>query len=136
MKLPTITRLVVEDFSKDIQGWIGKLIEPLNSFMSKVKSGLDKNITVNDNLAGQIKTLTVKVESPFKLLSFSYKSLRGPRCVLIGGFSNKDDPNEVLTNPVTCQWYYDANRSVITVQNVTNLTVSDTYYLTFLILDD
>lgn len=136
MKLPTITRLVVEDFSRDIQGWIGKLIEPLNSFMSKVKSGLDKNITVNDNLAGQIKTLTVKAESPFKPLSFSYNSLRGPRCVLIGGYSRRDINTEVLTASVTCQWYYDANRAVITVQNITGLTTDKTYYVTFLILDD
>jgi len=135
MKLPTISRLVVEDFPKEIQGWVGKLVEPLNTFMTKLKSGLDKGITINDNLSGQIRTLSVKNVSASTPVSFSYKSPRPPQIVLVGGFYNKDDPNESLTAAVTCQWFYDG-KGAITIKNVSGLTADKTYILSLIILDD
>jgi hypothetical protein len=135
MKLPTISRLVVEDFPKEIQGWAGKLFEPLNTFMGKMKSGLDKSITVNDNLSGQIRTLQVKNVSASSPVSFSYKSSRSPQVVVIGGIYNKDNPTESLTNAVSLQWSYDG-KGTITIKNVPGLTADKNYLLTLLILDD
>lgn len=55
-KLPPLTRLLKEDFRD--QSWIDKLLLPLNQFFSSVYSALNRNLTIPDNMRGDVKTLT------------------------------------------------------------------------------
>lgn len=51
-KIPATPRLIVEDFP-DQQTWIGKLLDPLNGFMSSAVYALTGHLTFQDNLLGQ-----------------------------------------------------------------------------------
>ena len=55
-KLPPISRFLREDF----QGvdWIDRLLQPLNQFMNIVYSAMNRNLTLTDNCAAQIKSIT------------------------------------------------------------------------------
>lgn len=70
-RLPPIKRLTTEDF-KDQASWIGKLLLPLNDFMSTVSRALSKGLTFTDNFSAQVREL-VHTESadayPVKFLS-------------------------------------------------------------------
>lgn len=51
-KIPAINRLIVEDFPQQ-QSWIGKLLNPLNTFLSAAVYALTGHLTFQDNLLGQ-----------------------------------------------------------------------------------
>ena len=133
MKLPTITRILVEDMPSAVQDWIGKIAEPLNNFMRTLKTGLDKDVTVNDNLSGAIKTVRIPANNPLTI-KFVYTSKRPPKVVLVGNWVDRTGTT-TLTTGVYAEWSFDG-RNVITIHSVTGLTVTHTYDVTFLILDD
>jgi hypothetical protein len=57
-KIPSVKRLMAEDFY-DQKSWIGKLLQPLNTFMEQVTLALNKRLTISDNLQAQLSKLTV-----------------------------------------------------------------------------
>ena len=52
-KIPTISRIVTEDFPSDVRPWINKLLGPLNTFMSANVFALTSHLTFTDNILGQ-----------------------------------------------------------------------------------
>lgn len=130
MKLPSFTRIIVETFDKEQRSWVSKLAAPLNNFMLTVRNGLDKNITVNDNLSGAIKTVSVVSGAA----SFKYTSSRPPKCVIIGKWRNITDSTWTPSTGIAVYWTYSA-------ENVINCTFyglnnTDNYEMNLLILDD
>ena len=135
MKLPPITRIIVEDFPSSVQEWISKLIDPLNNFMRVVKTGVDKGITVNDNLSGAIKTITITPTSGGLFeAQFVYTSKKPPKVVLIGGWVDKTGTT-TLSSGVTPVWSWNG-KDLITITDITGLNDAHKYDITFLILDD
>lgn len=51
-KIPAITRLAIEQFP-DQKDWIGKLLNPMNSFLGATVFALTKHLTFSDNFLGQ-----------------------------------------------------------------------------------
>lgn len=58
MRLPPIKRFLMEDFQTEAS-WIGRLIIPLNTFMTIMTNGLDNGMTISENMLAQIKTISV-----------------------------------------------------------------------------
>jgi hypothetical protein len=130
MRLPQTVRIITEDLPNEVTKWVGKLVDPLNNFMLTMRNGLNKGITVNDNMAGSIKTYTVIGNS----LTFEYKSSRRPSVVLLGGWVDLTINTWTPTTlPGICKWDY-ANEKL----NCTFLGLDSThrYLITLLILDD
>lgn len=126
--LPKITRFQAEDFGKDQRKWIGKLLQPLNSFMSNVVSALDRNISVNQNMQGQIKAISVTGGS---ITKFKYEPSQRPAVVIVGKVL--DPSGASVGSPVTCVDWSDDGAGNITVESIPNLTSGTKYTVTFLI---
>lgn len=62
--LTPFKRLLVEDFQTE-KNWIGKLIVPLNDYLDNLSAAVKSNLSLRDNIAGQLNTLTV-TEIPFE----------------------------------------------------------------------
>lgn len=56
MIIPSQTTIRVEDFPKEEQGWIGRLLFPLNQFLLSATSAINGNITFGDNIPSQTQT--------------------------------------------------------------------------------
>lgn len=63
MKPRYIKRIIKDDFPLDVQEWIDTLLYPLNSNIEQNSQILSKNISLNDNIAADVRTLTVSGSS-------------------------------------------------------------------------
>lgn len=59
MAQPPSIRQVSRELLGEVPGWVGKILSPLNTFMSQVTDGLSANLTVNENLAQAWLLVTV-----------------------------------------------------------------------------
>lgn len=128
MRIPPFTRIIFEDFSKEVQSWIGKLVEPINSFMLTMRNGLNKGITVNDNMAGAVKSLSVSGNS----IRFAYDGI--PKAVILGSW--QDVTLSSWTPPtggISLSWIYGDGNITCTFYGTNS---AHTYNITLLILND
>jgi hypothetical protein len=125
-KLPAINQIKKEDFPD--QGWIEKLLSPINSFMRSVYQALNKGITVGDNLSGQSKTIDF-VYSASGSVSFAWNSPSRPEHVWVTGVvSYGAQP----TAAVWANWTFDG--TAVTLNQITGLTAGERYKLTVIAL--
>lgn len=59
MKLISIKRILKDDFPPEVQQWIGTLLFPLNTNIEHTSEILQKNVTLTDNIAAEVKTIQV-----------------------------------------------------------------------------
>ena len=138
MKLPELTRLTREDFS-DVEGdWVDKLISAMNSFQEQVYFGLNKNLTLSDNVVSQFKELEFTTASDYETLNtwvdikWSHGMTEKPRAVLIAQLAEKSGNYIKNTTPVSLNWYL--NNDSIVVYFIAGLANSKTYKARFLVL--
>lgn len=134
-KLPQIRRLLVEDFL-DQKEWIGNLFTPLNVFMDGVVSSLTKGISIKDNCAGDIMTITTTrvptVAVPI-ILGWDYR-LGTPKSVHIGNVARVDGNTFALTATPGVQWNYSSKDGIL-ITNIFGVVPSqvDKFYITYVI---
>jgi len=58
MRIPQPPHFSAEDFPTESRVWIGKMIGPLNHFLSSVYAALNASLTVHDNLNAEIRSVT------------------------------------------------------------------------------
>lgn len=85
MKLPTIKRILREDV-KEAPSWVNGLIDPLNTFMETVYQALNKNLTLNENIASFTTDLTYKTPTTYPT-----------------GQENANFRNDLKSNPIGVQ---------------------------------
>jgi hypothetical protein len=129
MKLPSFTRIILEDLSKEARKLIGPLVGPLNNFMLTIKNGLDKGITINDNLSGALKVVDVANNK----VNFTYPSSRLPKAVILGGWTNTSDTSWTPSSGVSISWYYSQQSIYVTFYG---LNATDKYNVSLVIFDD
>jgi hypothetical protein len=118
-RIPAINRLVQEDF-KD-QPWIGKLLQPLNSFMTEVIAALNKSLTLSENLAAMVTVQRVKSGSPISFTPVTFTSTIG-RPVGVYVVQCVDVSNaQVMTVPVSASWSYNPGNNLISIDYVSGL---------------
>jgi hypothetical protein len=64
MKLPTQKKILREDI-KGAPSWAGPLVDTLNSFMETVYQAMNRNITLQQNVACFIKEITYKTPATY-----------------------------------------------------------------------
>jgi len=139
-KLPTINTLRREDMP-DAPDWVTPLLTQLNSFMGSVYYALDKDITVNENLAMYAKQIKFTTRSDYTTATPTedgfetqkiYNPLKskplGVHLVKIVDLTSYT----IITDPVSIFWdYLDG---YINIKYVTGLTNSNKYELNLLIM--
>jgi len=109
MKLPQIQRILREDL-REAPGWIDKLLNPLNQFLDSVYGGLNKNITIAENIDCQERTINFKTASDyvanntFQEISFRRATRNKAKGVLLGNIQIQDAYYRPILNAVSLQW--------------------------------
>lgn len=127
--LPTIKRFLVEDYPSEAS-WIGTLLYPLNLLLNTIYSNLNNGLTIQQNMLGQLKTLTVSGASPSTKFNWNFPG-QTPAAVIIGQCLQTDAPASVITSAVSVAWSYSAG--VISIDNIAGLNSSHTYSVTFVV---
>jgi hypothetical protein len=129
-RVPPVRRISTEDF-KEQSGWIEKLVAPINSYFEQMTTALNRGLTVNDNMAGEIRTVEVDGTYPLKLAW----SLGRPSVVIVGNTALSSGASLTLTDAVQVQWSYNQSGQ-LQIDNVVGVTPSATtkYKLTLLVL--
>ncbi len=130
-RIPPIKRLTTEDF-KDQTSWIGKLIQPLNEFMSSVSLALTRGLTFSENMAAQVKDVKVTHAASAYPLKFLYDLSSKPQGALVVRVVEVSDTPSVLSNAVYADWDYRDGQVII--NNFTGLTNGNTYNVRVIIL--
>lgn len=140
-KLPNQKRILREDL-KEAPNWIERLITPLNSFMESVYYALNKNITFNENIACQIKTINFTTNSDystaspvvngFTQLQFRHSLRTRPQGVIIMQTIKKESSYVAITEAVTLDWY--ENNGIIYINYISGLEDSQEYDIKLLVI--
>lgn len=126
-QLPKIRRFLKEDFA-DQSDWIGKLFMPLNQFLDSVYRALNRGITINENIAGQIRVnLTVTQGRPVR---FSYSAPGRPAIVLLGALTPINNAQMPTEHPFV-DWIFDSG--TIVIRSISGLEAGKSYNANILI---
>jgi hypothetical protein len=79
MRVPSVKRILTETFP-DVK-WIGALLEPINRFFEEVARGLNKQLTITENMDGIVKKLRIDGTYP---VTFKWERAALPTVALIG----------------------------------------------------
>lgn len=127
--LPTIKRFLIEDYPTEAT-WIGTLLYPLNLLLTTLYANLNNGLTLQANSLAQINTVSIAGSSP--TTSFLWKYSSNPAGVVVINTVLASGAAANIKTAVTCQWSYSAG--VITITNVTGLTLGNTYNITFYVI--
>jgi len=133
-KLPPINRIVKEDFQDE--PWAEKLLWPINRFMESVSSALNKNLTLQDNLQGQVKQLnftTQAVVADTFPLFFTPTTPNRATDLWITSLRRVD--NLVITDAATADWGI-ASDGQISINYISGLVASTSYIVRFSLLSE
>ena len=87
MKLPQLRRLLAEDYPGQAN-WIRPMFLVLNNFMETVVDGLNRGLTVTDNMVGSILTqVFTSAPSSSSPVSIGWSQSLTPTAVLVGRVS-------------------------------------------------
>lgn len=134
-KLPEIKRISREDLPES-PDWVNNLLSPLNSFMDTVYRSLNKSLTFQDNIQGQVRdlefrTLATYSGGDFTPVAFSYGSgAVRPTGVLL--LQIRAGSGQVIKQPVSVQW--SENNGTITIDYVSGLSNGSQYFIRVLII--
>ena len=127
-QLPSIKSLGMEDFQSQ-KNWIGKLIDPLNSFMSSLVTNLNKGLTINENMMGFTKSFDVMGGGFPIYIPNDLKSK--PIAITIGNIYIKATPAETIGTAATLEWEYAGSQ--LKIKNITGLTNNIKYTVTVVV---
>lgn len=129
-RLPAISRLVIEDFPSE-KSWIGKLIQPLNTFMTEIIQGLNRGLTFSENMFSQI--ITVKAIGAASFAPVYFKSTIGrPIGIVVLKYVDAANTPTTNTTAIGLDWSYDFATELVTLNAVPGLVNGITYNITLL----
>ena len=126
MKLPNVQKILREDV-KEAPSWLGSMLDPINGFMQIIYQALSKNISLQDNIACQVKELTYITPSTYPTMSnISFPSTLKTKAtgLMLMQIVNKSTYIPVLT-AVYVPWI-EENGQII-VYPIVGLAASTTY---------
>ena len=134
--LPTIKRVQRSDLGADIPVWVDSLLSPINQFIEEVYSAFNRNLTIPENVKGQIKNLTFRTPSNYTSSKgfdeTTYLNTLGRKTqILIIGYIEEIGNPKKKHDPTTVSWY-DNNDGTISIQYITGLENSKQYNITLL----
>jgi len=130
---PEVVQLNPDDVEKDDKKVVEYMAGILNNFLLQSTNNMNKQLTFGENFRGEVKSISVKGGED---ITFKYSGEGTPRGLILSSYRNTSNESEVLANPVGIpQWSFDGKGS-ITVRSIPNLTASNDYLVTFIILGE
>lgn len=96
MILPQSPLLRSEDYDSTVQSWIGRLLSPLNTFISNVTAAVNGRLTFVDNMLGQQKLLSFSYASNTLPLTFALTMKSTPGSLEVVSATENGNPVIVL----------------------------------------
>lgn len=135
----TQRRLNPEDF-KGADKWVPPMVANLNLQREDLVELINGNLSIGDNIAGQVQTVTFSTGAgyaggDFPSVSFAYLGYARPRVVLIGQLIQTRPAAPILT-ATSLSWTY-INSQVparVRIDYVAGLLPSTTYQMTVVVL--
>jgi hypothetical protein len=128
MKISAVKRYILEDYPKETQSWLGKLIQPLNQFLEQAIAILQNGITVSDNVKSLKKELTIQVNQTYPI-KLAYTLNERPSFVLVGSLREDTGSPAAPTSAPYPYWEYKEGNLEITM---VGLDASKKYKLTLI----
>jgi hypothetical protein len=132
-KLPSVKRLVAEDYPEDVRDLIGRLGFILNGFMDDVTYTVNGNLDY-DNLTQKLVTFEITMGANGKPVNAQVNvgkaSVRGISVIKVVNKTNAS------AFPSTCPFisYTPSNtQNVININNITGLTASSKYEISVIV---
>jgi hypothetical protein len=113
-KINSTKKIVIEDFPADVRPWLRKLIDPLNRFLEQAYYALVQGLTVNDNLKGQVVTLSVATNQAYPM-KFAWNRNERPSAVWA---ANIVESTGGVVAPFSVSWIYDNGTVKITLNGL------------------
>jgi len=134
--LPTIKRVQRSDLGGDIPEWVDSLLSPLNQFIEEVYSAFNKNLTIPENVKGQIKNLTFRTSSNYtsskEFTEITYLNTLGRKTqILLLGYVEEIGTPKKKHDAITVSWY-DNNDGTVSIHYISGLSNSKNYNITIL----
>lgn len=133
MRLPSQKKILREDV-KDAPNWVSGIIDPVNSFMENVYQSLNKNITLQDNIASAVKEISYKTTSsypsPQELVTFQNTLRTSPIGIMVMQAYDKATYTPA-PGPVYVPWVND--NGTLTISTITGLEADKTYLVRLVI---
>lgn len=105
--LPQTRRILVEDFPEQ-KKWIENLLTPLNNFMESTYLAFDRNLTIRQNMAADIRVVVVdRVPTATNYISVLWTLKSSPISVHLGRIQRADNNALVLANAIQIDWDFD-----------------------------
>jgi hypothetical protein len=114
-KINSTKKIIIEEFPAEVQGWLKKLVEPLNRFLEQTYYALVNGITVADNLKAQVNTLTVQPNQPYPM-KYTWNVNERPTIVLLASIQ---DNSGAAVPTHSMNWVYNNGTVEITLSGLT-----------------
>lgn len=133
-KIPSIKRIVVEDFPPDQQSLISRLAFPINSFFEEVRAAFNKSIDFN-NLAQDLITLSFTTNEngqPLSQLKFKTSVARVSGIIPISLKILDNSTGLIVTQAPFVT--FTQNENIITINYISGLTAGLKYQINLLVI--
>lgn len=131
MKIPNFRRIFYTDYPQDQQSLIQKLSVTINNGFENPYNALQNNISLADNIACTVKTVSVTVDStgtPTTSTSFSITTTGTLTGLMVLAATNTTSST---VYPTGCPFItYTQNSRLITITNVAGLPANNAFSLT------
>lgn len=127
-KLPSFSRLTLEDFGSE-KSWIGKLISPLNAFMTEIVSAFSNGLTFSENLSAVVKTVYVPAGSTSFPIYFAWTLKSKPIGLWVVSAYEASGTHTNFTAAVSADWEYTTDGKV-KINGFPSLPTSTAYNVT------
>jgi hypothetical protein len=108
MKINSVKRFILQDFPSDVQKWLEKLLQPLNSMTEQVISALQNNLTLKDNLKSKTYELTIQADQSYPI-TLAYPLSERPTDVRVS-YCMEDSGSPSVPSSAYCVWWiYDSS---------------------------
>lgn len=134
--LPTLKKVQRADLSGDVPQWIDGILSYINQFTEEIYSAMNRNITIPENVKGQIKVLEFRTASDyisaqtFEEQTFLNSLGRKMQVLFVGNVVNESNLTYKYSG-LSVSWQDNGN-GTITVRYISGLENSKNYRITLL----
>lgn len=134
MRLPSIKKILREDLGSDAPKWVDAIIAPVNSFMEAIYNMVNKNITYTENIASNVRELTVRTSSVYPVMDkIEFTSDLRTKSIGVTILQAYEKLTYIAAaGPVYAAWV--ENNGTISISGITGLEASKVYIIRFLIV--
>lgn len=120
-KIPTQKAILQESFGEQ-KSWIGQLLTPLNMFMEQVTLALNRQITIKENMAGDVLHFVLDGNYP---LQAKWNLKMKPTIAFIGQCREVSEVHTTITEAIYLDWEFTSN-GMFQINNVADLNATST----------